>query len=77
MEKIIDPGTHLNLSHINHNFAELTDYDKHDQFLEIMGEISIAKKSNETCIVFCNSVASCRSTEYLLRENGEELRLTY
>lgn len=70
LEMIIDPQTHLNLSHINHNFTELTEYDKHDQFLEIMGEISSAKKSNETCIIFCNTVDSCRSTEYLLRENG-------
>lgn len=71
LEKIIDPGTHLNLSHINHNFTELMEYDKHDQFLQIMGDISIAKKDKETCIIFCNTVASCRSTEYLLRENGK------
>ena len=74
IDRIIDAGTHLNLSHINHNFVELTSYDKHDQFLEIMGDISANKMDNETAIVFCNSVNSCRSTEYLLRENGKKFR---
>ena len=28
-EKLIDNKTHLNLSHVYHNFVELTQYDKH------------------------------------------------
>ena len=28
LEKMIDSGTHLNLSHVNHNFVELEVYDK-------------------------------------------------
>jgi superfamily II DNA/RNA helicase len=74
LEKMIDSGTHLNLSHVNHNFVELEAYDKHQQFLSVMSDIQIAKKKNETAIIFCNSINSCRSTEYLLRENGYEAR---
>lgn len=64
----------MNLSHVNHNFVELESYDKHQQFLEIMSDVATARKSNETAIIFCNSINSCRSTEYLLRDHGYEAR---
>lgn len=34
----------------------------------------MARKKNETAIIFCNSINSCRSTEYILRESGYEAR---
>lgn len=39
-----------------------------------MSDIEIGRKKNETAIIFCNSINSCRSTEYLLRESGYEAR---
>lgn len=73
LKRLIDEKAHLNLSHINHNFIQLTGYDKHKQFLELVGEVEADKKKNETAIVFCNSIGSCRSTEYLLKESGIRL----
>lgn len=39
-----------------------------------MGDIEQARKKGETAIIFCNSINSCRSTEYMLREHGYEAR---
>jgi superfamily II DNA/RNA helicase len=50
--------------------VELEGFDKQTQFLEIMQDIKRAKRDKETAIIFCNSIQSCQSTEYLLRENG-------
>lgn len=71
---LIDNGTHQNLSHVIYDFIKLVEYDKHKQFLDLVEEVEkdqkASKKNPSSCIVFCNTIQSCISTDLLLKKNG-------
>jgi superfamily II DNA/RNA helicase len=80
---LIDKGTHLNLAHVQHEFIKLTEFDKHQQFLDLVDTVNADLKAADsqmktperagksaTCMIFCNTIGSCRSTEFLLKKKG-------
>jgi superfamily II DNA/RNA helicase len=69
IKRIIEDKTHLNLSHLKHEFIQLQEYDKNPLFLKVLEEMQASLKHG-SCIVFCNSIQSARATEHLLNENG-------
>lgn len=69
LKRIVAPDTHLNLTNIRHELISLTNYDKNPQFLSILKQ-NQHKISKSGCIVFCNTIKSARSTDYLLNEQG-------
>eukprot|EP00005_Dracoamoeba_jomungandri_P000698 CAMPEP_0174256934 /NCGR_PEP_ID=MMETSP0439-20130205/6133_1 /TAXON_ID=0 /ORGANISM="Stereomyxa ramosa, Strain Chinc5" /LENGTH=409 /DNA_ID=CAMNT_0015339791 /DNA_START=306 /DNA_END=1535 /DNA_ORIENTATION=- len=65
-KKVISPHIHTPTSSLKQEFVFLDTGDRHQALLESMEKTKKCKKR----IVFCNSVASCRSTEHFLRENS-------
>lgn len=55
--KLIEKKTHMNLSHLKHEFIQLADYDKIKPLKLLVKEYkAYASKNKTSCIVFCNSV---------------------
>ena len=70
-KELIEKKTHMNLAHLNHEFIHIADYDKVKPLLLLMKEFKkYARKNNTSCVVFCNSVSSCRSVEHTLSDAG-------
>ncbi|CDW82256.1 dead-box atp-dependent rna helicase 39-like [Stylonychia lemnae] len=63
--KLVEKHTHMNLSHLKHEFIKLADYDKMKPLLLLVKEYKQYALKNETsCVIFCNSVASARAIEH-------------
>ena len=61
----------MNLSHLNHEFIQIADYDKIKPLTLLMKEFKkYARKHNTSAMVFCNSVMSARAIEHALSEEG-------
>jgi len=70
-ETLMDKTTHLNLSNIKHEFIHLTEFDKHNTLATVVKEVAHSlKKHKKTAIVFCETVKSAQSTEYMIKEMG-------
>lgn len=69
MKKIIEERTHLNLTHLKHEFIQLQEFDKRPLFLKIMQKVE-AMIGKSSCLVFCNSIQSARATDYFMNNNG-------
>jgi len=70
-KEIIEKSTHMNLTHLNHEFIHIADFDKMKPLQLLMKEFKkYARKHNTSCIVFCNSVKSSRAVEHTLAEAG-------
>lgn len=68
---IIEKSTHLNLSHLKHEFIQIADYDKIKPLQLLMKEYkTYARKHNTSCLIFCNSVQSARAIEHALAADG-------
>jgi superfamily II DNA/RNA helicase len=68
---LIEKNTHMNLSHLKHEFIQLADYDKIKPLKLLCKEYQkYARKHKTSCIVFCNSVNSARAIEHTLAESG-------
>ena len=69
--ELIERSTHMNLSHLNHEFIHIADFDKIKPLTLLMKEFKkYARKHNTSCMVFCNSVMSARAIEHTLAEQG-------
>ena len=71
IKKFIEAKTHLNLSHLKHEFIQLKEYDKNPSFLQKLQEIHSSVRASG-CMVFCNSIQSARATQHFLNGNGFE-----
>lgn len=72
-ELLMDKSTHLNLSNIKHEFIHLTEFDKHTAFSTVVKDVAHSlKKHKKTAIIFCETVKSAQSTEYLVKELGHD-----
>jgi len=69
IKQIIEKSTHLNLSHLKHDFIQLPEYDKNPLFYKVLEEIKSSIGSG-SCIVFCNNIQSARSVEHTMNERG-------
>ena len=69
IKKIVEENTHLNLTHLKHDFIQLQDFDKNPLFLKVLQEID-ANIGKGSCIIFCNSIQSARATEHFVNEHG-------
>jgi superfamily II DNA/RNA helicase len=70
-KEIIEKSTHMNLSHLKHEFIHIADFDKIKSLQLLVKEYQkYAKKHETAAIVFCNSVASARAIEHALSEQG-------
>ena len=65
LHQLVQRNTHLNLTHLKHEFVQPPSYDKAPTLLKLLFELR-----DKPALVFCNTVASVRATEYLLVENG-------
>jgi len=55
--QLIEKKTHMNLSHLKHEFIELSDFDKIKPLKILIKEFrAYANKNKTSCIIFCNSV---------------------
>lgn len=55
--QLIEKRTHMNLSHLKHEFIQLADYDKVKPLKMLVKEFrSYAGKNKTSCMIFCNSV---------------------
>lgn len=69
--RLIEKSTHMNLSHLKHEFIHLADYDKIKPLKLLVKEFrKYANKNKTSCIIFCNSVQSARAIEHALAEDG-------
>lgn len=68
---LLDKNTHYNLSNLEHEFLHLPTFDKQQPLLDNLKQY---KKYIDTTkgatIIFCNSIPSCQSLEYFLKESG-------
>ena len=63
----------MNLSHLKHEFIQLSDFDKVKPLKMLVKEFrSYAGKNKTSCMIFCNSVQSARAIEHALAEEGEK-----
>lgn len=69
IQKIIEEKTHLNLTHLKHEFVQLQEYDKNPLFEKMLFDVN-SMMGNGGCIIFCNSIQSVRAVEYLVNEKG-------
>ena len=68
---LIDKNTHMNLSNLEHEFLHVDSLDKQMPLLNLIKENqSYIKKTDGATIIFCNSIASCQSLDFFLKENG-------
>ncbi len=68
---LVEQGTHMNLTNLDHEFIKLSEKDKYEPLRLVLKEIQSFKKlETSSAIVFCNSVASARSTEHTIRSFG-------
>jgi len=68
---LIDNNLHYNLANLEHEFLHLQTLDKKEPLLKILKEYeTYMKKTKSSTIIFCNTVPSCQSLEYFLKENG-------
>lgn len=68
--RIVEEKTHQNLAHLKHDFLHLEEYDKFPALLGLLRETEEELRHGGSCIVFCNSIQSCRATEHKLNESG-------
>lgn len=69
--KIIEKNTHYNLTNVNHEFIHVLKLDKYEPLQRLIREIwQKIIKSNGSLMIFCNSIPSCQSLEYKLKEWG-------
>mmetsp|Transcript_7879 Transcript_7879/g.13205 ORF Transcript_7879/g.13205 Transcript_7879/m.13205 type:complete len:188 (+) Transcript_7879:816-1379(+) len=70
-QKLIEKRTHMNLSHLKHEFIQVPDFDKIKPLKLLCKEYrKYARKHQTSCIVFCNSITSARAVEHTLAEAG-------
>ena len=69
IKKVIETSTHLNLTHLKHDFIQLQDYDKTPLFFKVLEDVS-SKLGSGSCMVFCNNIQSARAVEHLMNERG-------
>ncbi|CAG9313022.1 unnamed protein product [Blepharisma stoltei] len=69
IKKIIEEKTHMNLTHLRHEFIHLGEFNKNPTLLKHVADIYPYLKSGG-CMVFCNTIQSARATEYTLTESG-------
>ena len=70
-QELIEKSTHMNLSHLNHEFIHISDFDKIKPLQLLMKEFKkYTRKHNTSCMVFCNSIKSARAIEHTLAEDG-------
>lgn len=71
LKKIIEKKTHMNLSNLKHEFIHVKDLDKQTPLLKILKEFNALIESTKgATMIFCNSVPSCQSLEYRLKQEG-------
>ena len=71
--KLIEKKTHMNLSHLKHEFIHLADFDKVKPLKLLVKEFKkYANKNKTSCVIFCNSVQSARAIEHALSEDGHK-----
>lgn len=66
----VEQNTQQNLSHLTHDFLQLDESDKFPALLSLLRETEHEIKQGGSCIVFCNSIQSCKATELRLNEGG-------
>lgn len=66
IKRIILKNTHLNLSHLKHDFIQLEDYNKSPTLVKLLGTIN----PDLGVMIFCNSINSARALEYSLIDFG-------
>jgi ATP-dependent RNA helicase RhlE len=69
MKKVVEEKTHLNLTHLKHDFIQLEEYDKNPLFFKVLEDVQ-AKLGAGSCIVFCNNIQSARAVEHFMNERG-------
>ena len=69
LRQIIETNTHLNLTHLKHDFIQLQEYDKNPLFGKVMQEVDSSLGSG-SCVIFCNSIQSARATEHFINNLG-------
>ena len=68
---IIEKSTHMNLSHLTHEFVQLSDFDKLKPLKMLVREYrKHSSKHKTSCIVFCNSISSARAVAHTISEMG-------
>jgi len=68
---LIDKNTHYNLSNLQHDFLHIAKLDKQQPLLGLLSQYKkYIEKTEGGTIIFCNSIPSCQSLEYFLRDNG-------
>jgi superfamily II DNA/RNA helicase len=70
ISQIVEAQTHMNLSHLKHDFLQLSEFDKYPALLNLLRETEEEVLHGGSCIVFCNSIQSCKATEHKLNESG-------
>ena len=69
IKKVIESSTHLNLTHLKHDFIQLQDYDKTPLFFKVLEDVN-SKLGSGSCMVFCNNIQSARAVEHMMNERG-------
>ena len=71
LKKIIEKNTHMNLSNLHHEFIHIKDLDKQTPLIKILKEYEKKiKQTKGATLIFCNSIPSCQSLEYKLKQEG-------
>ena len=71
LKKIVEKKTHMNLSNLQHEFIHIRDLDKQTPLIKIMKEFqNKIKKTKGATLIFCNTIPSCQSLEYKLKQEG-------
>jgi len=68
---LLEKNTHYNLSNLEHDFLHLSSLEKQEPLLNLLNQYKrYIDKTNGGTIIFCNSIPSCQSVDYYLKENG-------
>lgn len=71
LKKLIEKKTHMNLSNLHHEFIHIKDLDKQTPLIKILKEYKEKiKKTKGATLIFCNTIPSCQSLEYKLKQEG-------
>lgn len=71
LRRVIESKAHFNLHHLKHEFVLLEDSTSTPTLLRLIGEIAPQLTQN-SCVLFCNSIASVQKTLALLQSHGYE-----
>lgn len=69
LHRLIEPNAHFNLTHLKHEFILLRDSVSAPTLLRLIADIAPQLTQN-SCVLFCNSIASVNAVLAMLKLNG-------